>query len=322
MSSLPSSEQQLFNGFCLHQLGMAPSAVQRTLENWLHEDCGHGDLTVKGLGNLLDGPSVAQIVAKQDCVVAGLPLAVEIFRLVQGTTQQGEFSVLKVVEEKTPVTKGTVLLSVKGNGAALLLGERTALNLLSRLCGVATYTAAVVERLRKLSLSTGGGATPRLMETRKTTPGLKIYEKYATRAGGAHNHRMGLDAGAMLKENHFAAGARAGLDFLNTILRVKAELPLLAGLEIEVTNLEEFKIALGAGVPVIMLDNFSLADAARAVALRNESGSHALLEISGNLDRLDLAEVVQTGVDLMSMGALIHQATWMDLSLRFESIAP
>jgi nicotinate-nucleotide pyrophosphorylase (carboxylating) len=322
MSLVAKTEQQLFNSFCLHQLGMAPSAVQRTLENWLLEDFGHGDLTVKGLGNLLDGTSVAQIVAKQDCVVAGLPLALEIFRLAHGSTQHGEFSVLKVAEEKTQVTKGTVLLSVRGNGAALLLGERTALNLLSRLCGISTYTSQGVERLRKLSASTGGGATPRLMETRKTTPGLKIFEKYATRAGGAHNHRMGLDAGAMLKENHFAAGARGGLDFLNTILRVKAELPLLAGLEIEVTNLEEFKIALSANVPVIMLDNFSLADAAKAVALRNAAGSHTLLEISGNLDRLDLAEVVRTGVDLMSMGALIHQATWMDLSLRFQGLAP
>jgi nicotinate-nucleotide pyrophosphorylase (carboxylating) len=203
-------------------------------------------------------------VAKQDCVVAGLPFALEIFRLAHGTTQHDEFSVLKLVEEKTPVTKGTVLLTVKGNGAALLLGERTALNLLSRLCGVATYTSHVVEQLQKLTPGSGARAMPRLMETRKTTPGLKIFEKYATRAGGAHNHRMGLDAGAMLKENHFAAGARGGLDFLNTILRVKAALPLLAGLEIEVTNLEEFKIALGAGVPVVMLDNFSLDDAAKA----------------------------------------------------------
>lgn len=323
MNSLLAMGQLCFDSFCLHELGMVPAVVQRTLEAWLHEDCGHGDLTVKGLGSLLNETSTAQIVAKQDCVVAGLPLALEIFRLAHGSIQSTGFSVLAAAQEKSKVRKGTILLSMKGNGAALLLGERTALNLLSRLCGVATYTFQVVERLQQLSASHGSGdAPPRLMETRKTTPGLKIYEKYATRAGGAHNHRMGLDAGAMLKENHFSAGARGGLDFLHTIMRVKAELPLLAGLEIEVTNLEEFKIALSANVPVIMLDNFSLADAAQAVALRNAAGSNTLLEISGNLDRLDLADVVRTGVDLMSMGALIHQATWVDLSLRFESDAP
>ena len=332
-----------FDDFCLNRLGLPPDRIRTSLGAWLEEDAGHGDATVRAMGSLAGvlasagatpgataGVAVprrirAAVVAKEPCVVAGLPLALETLRIVHGQAgwpatvgSVGGVAVECAVAEGHSVAAGTTLLRVTGSASALLLAERACLNLLARLCGIATYTAGVAERLAACQPAPGR-RLPRLLETRKTTPGLKVLEKYATRAGGAANHRMGLDAGAMLKENHIRIGQAAGYDLRSLIDAVSAGLPLLCGLEVEVATLQEFEIALDSGAAVIMLDNFSLADAAGAVQLRDRRGSMALLEISGNLDRRPLQDIVAIGVDLMSMGALIHQARWTDLSMLFEA---
>ena len=323
-----------FENFCLSVLGMVPQSVRKTLGTWLNEDCGHGDATVRALGNWANGLCKAKIVAKEQLVLCGNDLAAEVFRLAAGSASQ--INVTVQLADGTTVEKGTVVLEAEGLAAALLMGERTALNLMSRLSGIATHTHGICQKMeicrkqleaqeqnngqagQRLVAPTKPLRVPQLLETRKTTPGLKIYEKYATRVGGARNHRFALDSGAMLKENHFRACAQFGVDFAAVISRLKHNLPLLAGLEVEVTNLDELEIALGNKCEVVMLDNFSMDDVARAVEKRDRLSPTTLLELSGNLDRIDPFQLVASGVDLMSMGALIHQAKWVDLSLQFE----
>jgi nicotinate-nucleotide pyrophosphorylase (carboxylating) len=325
-----------FEEFCLVQLACPPDTIRAKLGDFLHEDVGHGDVTLRAMGKVLGKPrtlgsastpaplALAKIVAKEDCTLAGVPLAAETLRIAHGTGERSPFRIIDQRQDGDRLNAGDAILVCQGSAAAMLMAERPALNLLARLSGVASHTAAVVARLQQCekakSRDGNSRTTPRLLETRKTTPGLKIFEKYATRTGGARNHRMGLDAGAMLKENHLRAGAAAGWDQAALTSHVLSELPLLAGLEVEVTNLEEFRIALRSNAAVIMLDNFDLNDAAQAVHERDAAGVQTLCEISGNLDRTPIEQIVATGVDLMSMGALIHQAKWTDISLVFERL--
>jgi nicotinate-nucleotide pyrophosphorylase (carboxylating) len=310
-----------FETFCWTHLGQHPGAVRERLSAWLSEDLGHGDATVRAMGAMTTSAISGALVAKQNCVVAGLPLAAEMLRIIHGeaAAHGALFASEVMVPEGHKAVSGATLLRFSGIAAPLLMAERSCLNLLARLCGIASYTNTVAERVRQCAQAAGRSA-PRLLETRKTTPGLKIFEKYATRMGGAHNHRLGLDAGAMLKENHLCVGAAAGHSLQELTGLVRDQLPLLTGLEVEVTNLAEFEQALEAGADVVMLDNFSMADVALAVQRRNALGVKTLLEISGNLDRKPVEDLVATGVDLMSMGALIHQAPWTDLSMRLEPL--
>lgn len=304
-----------FETFCLQNLGMPPGTVRRRIESWLEEDSGSGDLTLRQMGGLSAGLCHAQIVAKQECVLAGVLLAVETFRIAHGAV--GPYSPFRVIDSRLDgekVAKDTVVLEMEGLASALLLGERSALNLFAKLSGIASQTERIASGLKKAA---GDGRCPYLLETRKTTPGLRVFEKFATRVGGAMNHRMNLDSGAMLKENHFFAANQNGSDFGAAIGKVQSSLPMLSSLEVEVTNFQEFEIALAHQVPVIMLDNFTPADMKRALALRNEIKSNSKIEISGNLDQMSPESVVASGADYVSMGALIHQAKWVDLSLRF-----
>jgi nicotinate-nucleotide pyrophosphorylase (carboxylating) len=257
---------------------------------------------------------VAVIVAKEEFFLCGLHLMAETFRL----TSDGAALVASDLSDGVRVKKGDVVLAAHGQPEALLLAERVALNLASRLSGVATTTAAVAGRLAAAAVKAGTVA-PALLETRKTTPGLRALEKYATRTGGARNHRHGLDAGAMLKENHI----RAAGDLRVALRALKERVPVLTKIEIEVTNLAEFDIALAEGADVVMLDNFAPADVREAVTRRDaravgpSSGARLpRLEVSGNLDTRDPAEIVSFGVDYVSMGALVHKAPWIDMSLQ------
>jgi nicotinate-nucleotide pyrophosphorylase (carboxylating) len=166
----------------------------------------------------------------------------------------------------------------------------------------------VVEALKEA----GSTGKPVVLETRKTTPGHRMYEKYATRVGGAQNHRHGLDAGAMLKENHL----RSIGNICDALRLLKRTVPVLSRIEVEVTSLAEFRVALKEGADVIMLDNFSWDDVAVAVAERNVASSLAKLEVSGNLDGKSAERLVASGVDYASMGALVHKAVWVDMSLQ------
>lgn len=304
-----------FESFCWTGLGLAPTLVRGKLIGFLEEDLGHGDVVLKSAGAAFEQEMRARLVAKSDCVVAGLWCATEIMNLAAGSGPS-PLTVLPQSRDGDSVQAGTVLVEWSGPAAPLLAGERAALNLLSRLSGIATYTRRVQTELE--ACAGQGLRPPRLLETRKTTPGLKVFEKYATRVGGARNHRMGLDAGGMLKENHLRTAAKGGVRLSELVKRVRAHQPLLTGLEVEVTSLFECDQALQAGADVIMLDNFEPEAVQKAVALRDQKRPDACLELSGNLDRLRPSDLAALGVDFISMGALIHQATWSDLSLQFE----
>jgi len=201
-------------------------------------------------------------------------------------------------------TPGTIVATIKGRLAALLTAERTALNFLQRLSGIATHVQAYMNALQ--------GPAVRIVDTRKTTPGWRVLEKYAVRMGGGANHRMGLFDGVLIKDNHIAAcgGIRAAVE------RIRRQVSHLTKIEVETSTLDEVREALAVKADVIMLDNMDLDRIKAAVSL---IAGRALVEVSGNVGRDDLAPLAQTGVDLISVGALTHSARAVDLSMRIDS---
>ncbi|MCC7381750.1 MAG: carboxylating nicotinate-nucleotide diphosphorylase [Deltaproteobacteria bacterium] len=262
----------------------------------LREDIGPGDVTSQLLPADLEGR--AQIVAKSDLVIAGSAAFIETYRQVDPRVVV-RFDRL----DGEHVAARTVIGRVLGPARALLTGERTALNLLQRLSGVATVTRRAVDLV--------AGTRAQIVDTRKTTPGLRALEKAAVRAGGGHNHRFGLFDGILIKDNHVAAlgGVRIAIE------AARREAHHLLRVECEVTDLEELEQALAAGADVVLLDNMS-SDEMREAVERNKG--RALLEASGNMTLARLPEVAATGVDLISMGAITHSAPAADLSLEWE----
>ena len=278
--------------------GLPPLVVVRErLQAFLLEDIGPMDVATE---SLVEESALcsAVVVAKEEGILAGLPFFVEVFRVLDsGLEVQGS------LDEGSPLSKGTEVVRVRGRIKALLTAERTALNLLQRLSGIATAT----RRMRKAM----GESSAFLVDTRKTTPGLRIFEKYAIRVGGGTNHRMGLHDCAMLKENHLkaAGGIRAAVE------RVRRTIPFTCKIEVETRNLKEVEEALAAGVDIIMLDNFSLEEMREAVKLIKK---RAIVEASGNITESNIAEVAATGVDVISTGATIHHAVWLDMSMLIQ----
>lgn len=303
---MPQTELHLthFLDFCHVSIGVSPPRILADLHEWLEEDAGSGDVTLFATLKRNHRASVF-VVAKEDFILAGLPLMAQLIRETCGD----DVTIYSDLTDGQFVRKGTVILGAKGPAGGLLLCERACLNLGSRLSGIATKTHSVSQALAKFP------SAPTLLETRKTTPGLRLYEKYATRVGGARNHRHGLDSGAMLKENHI----RAVGDLVTALRFAKERVPVLTKVEVEVTNLNEFELALKEGADVIMLDNFSSADINDAITMRARIGSNAKIELSGNLDKADLTALAESGADYISMGALIHQATWVDMSMQLYS---
>lgn len=297
-----------FIKFCHSTMGVTPGAIEAELQHWLNEDCGSGDAALMSLGNVATTVEMG-VFAKGDFVLAGLPLMCALFFLSGGK----ELELFSDLRDGEFVKKGQLILAGRGAPASFLLGERVSLNLASRLSGIATLTQKKIQELESAAKNAGSNTYPQLLETRKTTPGLRRYEKYATRVGGARNHRHGLDAGAMLKENHLRSSLSSLAD---TVAELKKRVPMLCKVECEVTNLSEFDEALKGGADVIMLDNFSAQDVEKAVSLRSQQTHSVELEISGNLDAVDASILVKNKVDYISMGALIHQAQSVDMSLQ------
>ncbi len=265
----------------------------------LREDIGPGDITTDNLV-AADALGKGSIVAKQALIVAGLAVAERVFREL---APQIAFD--PHVDDGRQVHPGNVVARVEGPLRALLKGERTALNFLQRLSGIATQTRAYVDAVA------GSGVT--LVDTRKTAPGWRALEKYAVRVGGAHNHRMGLFDGVLIKDNHIAvAGGIA-----HAIEQIRRHVSHLVKVEVEAATLEQVEAALGAGADVIMLDNMDLERVRQAVAI---IGKRALVEVSGGVTRGDLHVLARTGVDLISIGALTHSAVAVDLSMRIEPL--
>ncbi|HEX8032767.1 MAG TPA: carboxylating nicotinate-nucleotide diphosphorylase [Ktedonobacterales bacterium] len=269
----------------------------------LAEDVGRGDVTTEATipaGTRASG----RIVARQPGVVAGLPIAVLTFRLLDPAIH-----VKALVADGTHVEAGATLARLSGDARALLTAERTALNFLGRLSGIATLAArcmAAVEGTRAV-----------VVDTRKTTPGLRALEKYAVRMGGAHNHRAGLDDGILIKDNHIAAagGIRAAIE------RARASASHLLRIEVECETEDEVSDAVEAGVEVILLDNMPIERMRANVAWIRTHAPRTIIEASGNIgtDTARLAAVASTGVDLISLGALTHSAPNFDVSLEFDA---
>ena len=293
----------MFKNFCLCSLGALPSEIRSDLITFLKEDLGLGDLTAR----VLDTPKPARFelwAKSSNMVLCGLPLFFETLNLAC----DGDFTFESLFKDSDQTSKAPMLTARGSTGSAaqgLLIGERTALNLLSHLSGVATKTKTFLDLKNKIL-----GPNPILLDTRKNTPGLRRYEKYAVRAGGAQNHRMNLGTGAMLKENHLRL-----LGFSN-LPHLSRPLPLLSHLEVEVSTLEELSIALSSPVDVIMLDNFLDSDLKLALKMISSFDGNIKIEVSGNLTEERLSSLKGLDIDYISSGALVHQSTWVDLSLQ------
>jgi nicotinate-nucleotide pyrophosphorylase (carboxylating) len=275
------------------------AALEELVRLALEEDIGAGDVTTAA--TVPPGArAVARIVQKAPGVIFGLEVAEVVFSQLDPEVQ-----IEREVHEGEWREQGGGVLTARGDAAALLTGERTAINFLAHLSGVATISALAARAVE------GTGAT--VLDTRKTTPGLRNLEKEAVAVGGASNHRAGLYDAILIKENHVAAG-EGGIQA--AVERARAAAPELAGrLEVEVRNRSEIEQALAAGAPRLLLDNMDLAELREAVALVD---GRAELEASGGVDLDTLREVAETGVGWISMGALTHSAPALDLSLTLE----
>ena len=236
------------------------------------------------------------LICKEDGVIAGLDVFKRVFELLDAETKV-EF----YVRDGDKVKNGQKLGVVRGDICVLLSGERTALNYLQRMSGIATYTRTVADMLE--------GTNTKLLDTRKTTPGMRIFEKYAVKVGGGYNHRFNLSDGILLKDNHI--GAAGGVK--QAISMAKEYAPFVRKIEIEVENLEMLKEALEAGADIIMLDNMSVEDMIKAVELCK---GKAETECSGNVTKENVAKLTRIGVNYISSGALTHSSPILDLSLK------
>jgi nicotinate-nucleotide pyrophosphorylase (carboxylating) len=271
------------------------------LRDWLLEDIGRGDRTTQSLLSQDAIEGQAEWIAKAPGVVAGLPVAARVFQLLNEKVSFEAFAV-----EGEYCQQGQVVAQMHGSLAALLIGERVALNLAMRLSGIATLTRQYVEKIADLPTQ--------FVDTRKTTPGLRILEKYATQTGGAINHRMGLDDAVMIKDNHIAASKGIG----EAISRIRFHIPYPLTIEVETETLEQVQEALHHKADIIMLDNMPLDTMREAVQMIRLENSHVKIEASGNITLETIRAVAQTGVDYISSSAPITQSKWLDLSMKIQ----
>ncbi len=271
-----------------------PSAVVELLRHAVEEDLGHGDITTSLLVPE-ENESRALYIAKGNFVLAGLPFAREVFNLLDRSTGFQVF-----FNEGAKVSKGAILAEVSGKTRVLLAGERTSLNILQRLSGIATLTSHFVDAVR--------GTKAKILDTRKTTPCHRYMEKYAVRMGGGTNHRFGLYDGILIKDNHIeeVGGIRQAISLAKSGHH-------LARIEVEVETLAELKDAIAAGADIVMLDNMPVHTMADAVKIAR---GRVTIEASGNISLRNIRQVAETGVDLISVGALTHSAAASDISMK------
>jgi nicotinate-nucleotide pyrophosphorylase (carboxylating) len=277
------------------------SAVRQLIRLALEEDIGKGDLTALAVPP--DVRAKAKLIAKEPCVVSGLSLVTEVLEVFGA---DAKVRIPDGMQDGHAAAKGELLLSFEGRARDLLTTERTLLNLLQRLSGVATQARLYRETL--------GDSPVKILDTRKTTPGLRYWEKKAVRDGGLHNHRQRLDDGILIKENHIRASGSIELALANLHGKVASDIPL----EVEVTTLKEAEEAIRCGVRRLLLDNFAPGPLAELVKRLRNSSPGIYLEASGGITLTNLREYGQTGIDAMSIGALTHSVRAVDLSLLFE----
>ena len=271
-----------------------PSSVVELIKHAIEEDIGHGDITTALLVPEAN-ESRALYVAKGNFVLAGMPFAEEVFRIIDPLVSFKVF-----YHEGAKVSRGDVLAEVSGKTRVLLAGERVSLNILQRLSGVATLTSQFVDAVK--------GTRAKILDTRKTTPCQRFMEKYAVRMGGGMNHRFGLFDGILIKDNHIeeVGGIREAVSLAKAGHH-------LARIEVEVENLKELQEAIEAGADIVMLDNMTARDMAEAVRFVN---GRVTIEASGNVTLSSVREIAETGVDLISVGALTHSVIAADISMK------
>jgi nicotinate-nucleotide pyrophosphorylase (carboxylating) len=269
-------------------------SIDRLISAALEEDIGSGDVTTDSVVDP-DRAGKGEIMARESMVLAGLDVACKVFVALDPQIEFG-----KKYKDGDWIAKGRVFLEMAGNLRVLLKGERTALNFLQRLSGIATLARQYADRV--------AGTGVRIVDTRKTTPGWRYLEKYAVRVGGCHNHRFGLYDGVLIKENHIEAAG----GITEAITRARASIHHLLKIEIEVTSIEQIEEALANKADIIMLDNMNPAMIRESVALINK---RALVEVSGGVNLENIPGFLQAGVDLISAGALTHSAQAVDISM-------
>ncbi len=261
------------------------------------EDVGTGDITTQA--TVPEGTTVSgRFIAKESGVLCGLNVAKAVFHYADPSIAfQLNFA------DGDTVSKGDIIATVSGDAAAILTGERLALNLMQRMSGIATNTHTAVLQV--------AGTKAKIVDTRKTTPGLRVFEKYAVHTGGGTNHRFNLADGVLIKDNHIKAAG----GITKAVKAAKAVAPHTLKIEVEVETLEQLEEAIVAGADIVMLDNMDNATMMQAVA---RTAGRAILEASGNMGEKNLADVAATGVDIISIGALTHSVKAMDISLKFD----
>ena len=302
--------------------------IDELVRRALAEDVGAGDATTAAIVPT-GTPAKARIIARQPLVCAGLPIAELVFRALDVPIRIG-----CLYKDGSFVESGAELIEIAGEAQAILTGERTALNFLAHLCGIATLTRRLAEQL--------AGTQARLRDTRKTTPGLRALEKYAVKCGGGTNHRFGLYDAVLIKENHIgiAGGVKAALDRAHAFASLKMAAPRTASaydtagldpkvggagpsplpVQIEVRNEEELREALGAGAESVLLDNMTPEAARRCAQLARSLRRDCVIEISGGITLDNVRAYAETGADFLSSGALTHSAPAANLSLLVESV--
>lgn len=274
-------------------MDIAPNVIN-VIQSALQEDIGYGDITTSLLipeGN----KSKAHFIANERFVLAGLPFSLKVFYILDPSI------VSKIYyRDGTRVKKGDVITEISGRTHNILKGERVSLNILQRLSGIATLTSIYVEKIK--------GSKAKIVDTRKTTPCLRFMEKYAVRVGGGYNHRFGLFDGILIKDNHIKAAGS-----IKKAVKAAKKGHHLLRIEVEVKNLRELREAIEAGGDIIMLDNMTVKEMKEAVKI---AGGKALLEASGNIKPENVREVAETGVDLISVGALTHSSSAVDIGLK------
>lgn len=276
-----------------------PVALKINADRYIHmaleEDITSGDISTSCVMPVYQ-KGQAELICKQDGIIAGLGVFKRVFELLDGTV-----SFDMRVNEGGNVKNGELLAVVTGDIRALLSGERTALNFLQRMSGIATYTNSIVKLLE--------GSKTTLLDTRKTTPNMRIFEKYAVKAGGGSNHRYNLSDGVMLKDNHIGAAG----SITKAVRMAKANVSFVHKIEVETENLDMVREAVEAGADIIMLDNMSPEEMKEAVKIID---GRALTECSGNVTKENIKNIVDIGVDFVSSGALTHSAPILDISLK------
>ena len=263
----------------------------------LREDIGTGDITTESCIPE-DAKSHGWFKAKEEGVVCGIDVAARVFSLLDD-----EIVFTPKVTDGTTVQNGEIIAEIEGSSRSVLTGERVALNLMQRMSGVATRTARAAAAVK--------GTNTRIVDTRKSTPGLRVLEKYAVRMGGGYNHRFNLADGILIKDNHISAAG----SITKAIETVRKSVPHTLKIEIETESIEQVQEAISAGAEIIMLDNMDVPTMEKAVKL---IAGRAITEASGNMGDRDLAEIASSGVDVISIGALTHSVRSMDISLKFE----